>query len=116
MRRFVDFIIIIMTSITDENESQSDIIEIVNKRECGGEDDGDGAETTKPVPNAATKEDYEYVNDGISQWLNNKPKESETFFKSKSDSTTILVGYAFVLCMVNTIRTRKHKLYNLAIK
>lgn len=46
-------------------------------------------------------EDYELVIDGIGQWLNNEPKKSEEFFKSNSDRTPILAGYAFVLCMVN---------------
>lgn len=45
-------------------------------------------------------EDYELVIEGISQWLNNEPKKSEEFFKSNSDRTPILAGYAFVLCMV----------------
>lgn len=104
-------IIIIMTSTTSENESQTDIIDKVNEEKRnnedkdddgggGGGDSGDGDET-RPPATAPMREDYEYVIDGLSQWLNNKPKESETFFKSKSDSTTILVGYAFVLCMVN---------------
>lgn len=99
-----------MTSITDENESQTDIIDDVNNKDERNDEHGCGSgisggtaavNETNPVATTATREDYEYVIDGLSQWLNNKPKESETFFKSKSDSTTILVGYAFVLCMVN---------------
>lgn len=96
-------IIAIMTSTTGENESQTDIIDKVNQVDCNVDDDdgSDAGEIAKPAASTPTKEDYEYVIDGLSQWLNNKPNESETFFKSKSDSTTILVGYAFVLCMVN---------------
>lgn len=44
--------------------------------------------------------DREYVMKGFAFWLNNKPKQSEAFFKLKSDRTTILAGYAFILCMV----------------
>lgn len=47
------------------------------------------------------REDYELVIDGLSKWLNNKPSESEEFFKANSDRTSVLAGYAFVLCMVN---------------
>lgn len=103
-----------MTSITDENESQTDTIDDVNSKDerndehgCGsGNSSGTAAASTEtnPVATTATREDNEYVIDGLSQWLNNKPKESETFFRSKSDSTTILVGYAFVLCMVNIVK------------
>lgn len=98
-----------MTSTTGENESQTDVIAIkVNEEERDDVCDGGGVSgETRPAATAAPKEDYEYVIDGLSQWLNNKPKESETFFKLKSDSTTILVGYAFVLCMVNTTRIHK---------
>lgn len=93
-----------MTSTTGENESQTNINIKVNKEERNDEDeDGAGAGSGAETRPAATREDYEHVIDGLSQWLNNKPKESETFFKSKSDSTSIMVGYAFVLCMVNTI-------------
>lgn len=102
----MDFIVI-MASTTGESESQTDIIAKVNEEERDDVCDGGGVsgDTTRPAATAATKEDYKYVIDGLSQWLNNKPKESETFFKLKSDSTTILVGYAFVLCMVNTTGT-----------
>lgn len=93
-----------MTSTTNENESQMDINGKVNKQERNDEAGHSNCETLPPAT-VATREDYEYVIDGLSQWLNNKPKESEAFFKSKSDSTTILVGYAFVLCMVNTTWT-----------
>lgn len=90
-----------MSSSTGENESQTDIFGKVNKEECNNEEDGIGGQMTTTTTAVPTREDYEYVIEGLSQWLNNKPKESETFFKSKTDSTTILVGYAFVLCMVN---------------
>lgn len=94
-----------MESTTAENESETHSADKVKKGECNNGDVESGAvETRMPSASAPSKEDFEYVIDGLSQWLNNKPNESETFFKSKSDSNTILVGYAFVLCMVNTIR------------
>lgn len=52
------------------------------------------------VEEEINKEDHEYVIEGLRYWLNNKPKKAESFFKSESDSTAILAGYAFVLCMV----------------
>lgn len=45
--------------------------------------------------------DREYINKGLNFWLNNKPKESEIFFKNRKDRTSVLAGYSFVLCMVS---------------
>jgi len=41
-----------------------------------------------------------YAKEGIAMWLNNKPKEAEEFFKKRMNSTQVLAGYAFTLCLV----------------
>lgn len=55
----------------------------------------------EPVDGATDNlSDREYINKGLNFWLNNKPKESEIFFKRRSDRTSVLAGYSFILCMV----------------
>lgn len=44
--------------------------------------------------------DRDFVKKGFNFWINNQPKESELFFKRRSDRTTVLAGYTFILCMV----------------
>lgn len=55
----------------------------------GDKDDGDLIRT-----------DFDYVNEGMLNWLNNKPKQAEQFLKGKIDHTPVLAAYSFVLCMV----------------
>lgn len=44
--------------------------------------------------------DCDYVNEGILNWLNNKPKQAEQFLKGRIERTPVLAAYSFVLCMV----------------
>lgn len=44
--------------------------------------------------------DAEYAKEGLVLWFNNKPKESEEFFKLRLESTPIFAAYSFVVCMV----------------
>lgn len=44
--------------------------------------------------------DVEYAKKGLALWFNNKPEESEEFFKLRLDSTPIFAAYSFVVCMV----------------
>ncbi len=44
--------------------------------------------------------DVEYAKRGLALWFNNRPEESEEFFKLKLDSTPIFAAYSFVVCMV----------------
>lgn len=44
--------------------------------------------------------DAEYAKKGLALWFNNKPAESEEFFKLRLDSTPIFASYSFVVCMV----------------
>lgn len=45
--------------------------------------------------------DAEYAKNGLALWFNNKPEESEAFFRLRLDSTPIFAGYSFVACMVS---------------
>lgn len=46
--------------------------------------------------------DTDYVNEGMLNWLNNKPKQAEVFLKKRIHRTSVLAAYSFVLCMVRT--------------
>lgn len=48
----------------------------------------------------------DYVNEGMQNWLNNKPKQAEQFLKSRIDNTSVLAAYSFVLCMVGGMRSQ----------
>lgn len=47
-----------------------------------------------------TRTDCDYVNEGMLNWLNNKPKQAEQYLKGKIERTPVLAAYSFVLCMV----------------
>lgn len=74
---------------------------LVVKMMCSTSSDMNPSDSTEPVDDSIDNlNDHEYVIKGLNYWLNNKPKESEFFFKRRSDRTSVLAGYSFVLCMV----------------